>query len=202
MRNEKNDVTVSGRIIGDVEFSHEFKGENFYTVKLRTCRISGNVDVIPLLISDRLICVDKLEAGMYVFANGSIRTFNNKTDEGSKLKIYLFVESMDTLNVDVECSDTDFGNLIGYLCKVAPSRETPLGRTITDFVLAVNRPYGKSDYIPCIAWGRNAKYIESLPIGSEINLSGRLQSREYQKNDEIKMAFEFSVSNIKIERME
>ena len=172
-----NQVEVCGRINSAFEYSHEIFGEGFYTVKLLVNRLSEATDEIPLLISERLVDVTKDYKGMPVF----VRDLE-------------FIESMDGVRPNQIILD-------GFICKQPVYRMTPLGREICDILLAVNRSYGKSDYIPCICWGRNARFAGNLEIGSRIQLIGRIQSREYQKrvseNELIRrVAYEVSVNKL------
>ena len=173
-----NQVVVAGEIVSDFRFSHEIFGEGFYMVDLVVSRLSDAHDVIPLMVSDRLFDVEKSHIGEKVLAKGQFRSYN-KHEENKPNQIYLD----------------------GYICKEPIYRMTPLGREIADILLAVNRAYGKSDYIPCICWGRNARFAGKLAVCEHVAIWGRIQSREYQKkigNDEIvnKVAYEVSVSKM------
>ena len=183
-----NQVEVCGRINSAFEYSHEIFGEGFYTVKLLVNRLSEATDEIPLLVSDRLIDVSKDYTGMLVRACGQFRSFNKHEENRNHLILSVFVRDLEFI-------------LDGFICKQPVYRMTPLGREICDILLAVNRSYGKSDYIPCICWGRNARFAGNLEIGSRIQLIGRIQSREYQKriseNQLIKrVAYEVSVNKL------
>ena len=197
---KNNQAGVAGEIISDFEFSHEVFGEGFYTVKLRVSRLSRSSDVIPLLVSERLIDVSQPYAGRYMEARGQFRSYNKHEDNRNHLVLSLFVRELEILDV----LDNRRPNMIfldGYICKEPVYRTTPLGREIADVLLAVNRAYSKSDYIPCICWGRNARYAGKLPVGSRIQLWGRIQSREYQKRiseDQVvsRIAYEVSVNKM------
>lgn len=203
---ESNFVTIIGNIAGGFEFDHEFLGEKFYKTYILCERTSGNKDVLPVVVSERICDVKENLCGRRVLANGSIRTYNTHDDLKSQLIIYLFASVFDTSGeIELGSEDVNEVFLDGFICKSPIYRKTPLRRDISDVVLAVNRPYGKSDYIPCIVWGRNAIWIENLPIGSRIKLSGRFQSREYSKKNQDgttveKMAYEVSV--IRLEECE
>lgn len=194
---DNNNINLSGKIIKSFELSHELNGERFYETEILTYRMSGNYDVVKVIVSDRLIYIKDDIKDKYVFIKGSIRTRNDKNREFNKLQIYVFVEEIDVIScANDDCIDMNYSGLDGFICKMSPKRETPFGRIICDFTIAVNRPYGKSDYIPCIAWGRNARYMEFKNIGDHLHIFGRLQSREYQKSDGEHTAYEFSVQTI------
>lgn len=201
MRNKENNrVEVAGKIISDLEFNHEMYGEKFYSAMLFTERTSGNADMIPLLVSEQLFTSNL--NGKYVSVNGEIRSYNNHREGKNSLQLNVFVQEMQILDGEF----ADFANemeLTGYICKPPTHRKTPLGREIADILLAVNRPYGRSDYIPCICWGRNAVYASNLAIGTRIRIQGRIQSREYQKkisetDFETRTAYEVSASKVEI----
>ena len=195
-----NQVEVCGRINSAFEYSHEIFGEGFYTVKLLVNRLSEATDEIPLLISERLVDVTKDYKGMLVRACGQFRSFNKHEENRNHLILSVFVRDLEF----IESMDGVRPNQIildGFICKQPVYRMTPLGREICDILLAVNRSYGKSDYIPCICWGRNARFAGNLEIGSRIQLIGRIQSREYQKrvseNELIRrVAYEVSVNKL------
>lgn len=201
MRKGKNNrVKLAGKIISDLEFNHEVFGEKFYSAMLFTERTSGNADMIPLLISEKLFTGNL--SGEYVSIRGEFRSYNNHVEGTTRLQLNVFVQEM-------QIFDGEFANfangieLTGYICKKPIYRKTPLGREIADILLAVNRPYGKSDYIPCICWGRNAVYASKLEIGTRIRITGRIQSREYQKKiseteSETRTAYEVSVSKVEV----
>lgn len=198
--NENNKVFVAGEIISDFEFSHEFYGEKFYLFDLKTDRNSGHSDILPILVSDRIVNVKESAKGATVEIEGQMRSYNKHTEEKSYVVLTIFacrIENTDALYFD------DQVELHGFICKEPIYRKTPLGRDITDFILAVNRPYGNVDYIPCIAWGRDALYLGASEIGKELKLEGRFQSREYKKkigeNEyETRTAFEVSVRKLEV----
>lgn len=196
---EKNNrVYVSGEIISDAVFSHEVYGEGFYEMNVLVKRLSGQGDVLPVTISERLIQDKSLKIGVKINAVGQFRSYNKLVDGKSKLMLTIFVRE---LLEDQLLKNPNSIVLIGYICKAPIYRTTPFNREISDILIAVNRSYNKSDYIPCIAWGRNARFAKNLAVGEKIAISGRIQSREYQKriSDEevqIKTAYEVSISKL------
>lgn len=202
---ENNRVSVSGKIISGFTFSHEVFGEGFYIVNTEIKRLSDQADVIPLMISERLIDVKADYTGMFVEAIGQFRSYNRHEGSRNRLVLTVFVREITFVEEVMDGTKTNQIFLDGYICKAPVFRKTPLGREIADLLVAVNRPYGKSDYIPCIAWGRNARYSAGFEVGDRVCIWGRVQSREYTKkiNDtecESRVAYEVSVS--KMEHME
>lgn len=198
---ENNKVTVRGNLVSDFCFDHEACGERFYTAKLLASRLSEQVDVIPLMISERLLDVDKNYEGCAVEVIGQFRSYDRYDGEKKRLILRVFVKEINCLGEFSNCANTNQIFLDGYICKEPAYRETPLSREIADILLAVNRPYGKSDYIPCIAWGRNARYVSAFTVGARIKVWGRVQSREYTKklNEtecEKRMAYEVSIATL------
>ena len=198
---ENNRVTIIGEVISEFEFSHEVYGEGFYTVRLSVSRLSNSVDVIPLLVSERLVDVTEDLRGMMVEATGQFRSHNSHEEDRNRLLLSIFVREINFIDSYDEDISTNQIFLDGYICKPPIYRKTPLGREIADLLIAVNRPYGKSDYIPCIAWGRNARYSAGFEVGAHFQGFGRIQSREYTKkvNEEEcekRIAYEVSVSKI------
>ena len=198
---ENNRVTIIGEVISEFEFSHEVYGEGFYTVRLSVSRLSNSVDVIPLLVSERLVDVTEDLRGMMVEATGQFRSHNSHEEDRNRLLLSIFVREINFIDSYDEEISTNQIFLDGYICKPPIYRKTPLGREIADLLIAVNRPYGKSDYIPCIAWGRNARYSAGFEVGAHIQVFGRIQSREYTKKVseeecEKRIAYEVSVSKI------
>jgi single-stranded DNA-binding protein len=189
-----NQVKLVGRIASLFTFSHTLYGEDFYNVTLCVRRDSGNADMIPLIVSDRLIDVSKNLVACYMYVAGEFRSYNQHDTDKSRLKLYVFVNSIEA----AEPTNINDVFLEGYICKQPIYRHTPLGREIADVMLAVNRGYNKSDYIPCILWGRNAYYIKSLTTGDRIRVAGRIQSRKYLKNGESKEAYELSVNLLEV----
>lgn len=197
---ENNKVKISGMVCSGFTFSHEVFGEGFYIMTVEVKRKGEALDIIPVMVSDRLVDVEKNYSGMYVEISGQFRSYNRKDGERSYLVLSVFAREIE---LKEECGELDTNDisLTGYICKQPVYRETPLGREITDVLLAVNRPYGKSDYIPCIVWGRNARFAETLPVGTCVEILGRIQSREYHKQIsenvfEARTAYEVSVSRI------
>lgn len=196
---EKNNrVFISGEIVTDAEFSHEVYGEGFYEMNVLVKRLSGQGDILPVTVSERLINDKDLKVGVKINAFGQFRSYNKMVDGKSKLMLTVFVrELLDSPTV----KNPNCIVLSGYVCKPPVYRTTPFNREIADILIAVNRSYNKSDYIPCIAWGRNARFAQNLEVGEKIVISGRIQSREYQKrldDSEIKTmtAYEVSISKL------
>ena len=177
---KNNQAVIAGEIISDFEFNHEVFGEGFYFVKLKVSRLSHSSDIIPLLVSERLIDVKQSHIGQFVEARGQFRSHNKQESDKNRVVLFLFAKEIEMID-SAENRNPNEIFLDGYICKEPVYRTTPLGREIADVLLAVNRAYGKSDYIPCICWGRNARYAGNLTVGSRIQLRGRIQSREYQK---------------------
>ncbi len=204
MNNEaktNNKVYLSGTLESEPVFSHELYGEGFYEFTLRVPRLSDQSDVIPITISERLLGEKNLVKGTKISFYGQFRSFNKLVGEKSKLMLTVFVR--DFLDEDEE-ANPNVTELTGYVCKQPMYRTTPFNREICDLLIAVNRAYDKSDYIPCIAWGRNARFVKEMAVGQKLSLSGRIQSREYTKklpdgSSEIRVAYELSVNKIFME---
>lgn len=177
---KNNQAVIAGEIISDFEFNHEVFGEGFYFVKLKVSRLSHSSDIIPLLVSERLIDVKQSHIGQFLEVRGQFRSHNKQESDKNRVVLFLFAKEIEMID-SAENRNPNEIFLDGYICKEPVYRTTPLGRKIADVLLAVNRAYGKSDYIPCICWGRNARYAGNLTVGSRIQLWGRIQSREYQK---------------------
>lgn len=198
---ENNKVTVIGTIISEFVFSHAVYGEGFYLVDLAVNRLSEQSDVIPLMISERLIDVTKDLRGCTVEATGQFRSYNRHEGVKNRLVLSVFVREVRFLEEFTDYTKTNQIFLDGYICKEPIYRKTPLGREIADLLVAVNRPYGKSDYIPCISWGRNARFASGFTVGTRVMIWGRVQSREYTKKIsetecERRTAYEVSVSKL------
>ena len=201
---ENNRVCIIGEIVSEFTFSHEVFGEGFYIANVSVNRLSDMVDVIPLMISERLIDVTKDYRGMKIEVAGQFRSYNRHEGTKNKLVLSIFVRELRFLEDDEMPEEQSKSNQIfldGYVCKPPIYRKTPLGREIADILVAVNRPYGKSDYIPCIARGRNARIARGHEVGAHLQVSGRVQSREYTKKigeEEVerRVAYEVSVSKI------
>lgn len=193
-----NQVYLKGEIVSEAQFSHEVYGEGFYEMNVLVKRLSGQADILPVTISERLIASSDLQVGSQICASGQFRSYNKVIDGRSKLMLTVFVRE-----VLEEEAGKNPNNIVmsGYICKPPVYRTTPFNREIADLLVAVNRAYNKSDYIPCIAWGRNARFVKNLSVGDRVALSGRIQSREYQKKiSELEtrtmVAYEVSVSKI------
>ena len=206
---ENNHIVLVGKVTSEKEFSHEIYGEKFYIFNLNVPRLSGNDDVIPVTISERLIPNGDLALNSKITIEGQFRSYNNYTDGRNKLVLTVFAKDLKFLedqDSEIEAKKDFTSNevtLIGYICKKPIYRQTPFGREIADILLAVNRAYSKSDYIPCIAWGRTARFCENMEVGTEIKLIGRVQSRKYEKKYEDgtveeKIAYEVSVSSLEV----
>lgn len=194
---QNNKVYLSGEIIDEPVFSHEILGEKFYDFKISVPRLSGQTDVIPLTISDRLMQEANFSVGEKIGVNGQLRSYNKQINGKSKLILRVFVRELSSVDED----EPNVIELDGFVCKEPIFRTTPFKREITDILLAVNRAYNKSDYIPVIAWGRNARYASIFKVGDKIKILGRIQSRIYEKQMEDgkveeKVAYEVSVSEI------
>lgn len=202
--NLNNMAFISGTVYGFPVYSHSVYGEKFYTFDIETERTSGSVDLLPVIASERTVDIDALCPGDIVSVRGEIRSYNLKCAEKTRLVLNVFARSVQMVE-RVEADENGSNNSIcldGYICKPPTYRETPMGRELSDAIVAVNRAYGKSDYIPCIFWGRNARFTSQLLVGSRVKLSGRFQSREYRKNigdvTEIRTAFELSVGSLEV----
>lgn len=202
---ENNQVAMMGKIASQFQFSHQVFGEGFYTVELLVKRLSDSEDRIPLMVSERLIDVTQDYEGEYIQVQGQFRSYNRHEEKRNRLVLSVFVRELSFVEEEDESITVNQIFLDGYICKPPVYRKTPLGREIADLLLAVNRPYGKSDYIPCICWGRNARYASAFEVGGHVLVWGRIQSREYMKRlgeneSEKRVAYEVSVS--KLEYME
>lgn len=196
-----NQVTIAGEVVSEFTFSHEVYGEHFFLVNIAVCRLSNSYDIIPVMVSERLLDVKNDCRGMVLQATGQFRSYNRHEENKNRLVLSVFAREVAFLEGDNEDQNPNYIFLDGYVCKHPVYRKTPLGREIADVLLAVNRPYGKSDYIPCICWGRNARFADQFEVGTHIQLWGRIQSREYQKKIgedqyEKRTAYEVSVSKL------
>ena len=202
---ENNQVIMAGEIVSEFVFSHEVFGEGFYMLEISVRRLSNSYDVIPLMISERLIDVTRDYRGETIAVSGQFRSYNRHEEKKNRLVLSVFVRELEFAEEEPESSRTNQIFLEGYICKMPVYRKTPLGREIADLLVAVNRPYGKSDYIPCICWGRNARYASGFEVGAHIQLWGRIQSREYTKKvseEEIERRIAYEVSVSKLEFIE
>ncbi|EGT5367561.1 single-stranded DNA-binding protein [Clostridioides difficile] len=200
VKDENNVVNLRGELDNKLEFSHEIFGEKFYNMKIKINRLSDSFDILPMTVSERLLQDIDLDKQNLVNVIGQLRSYNKTLNNKNRLVLTVFVREIKS--IDEENKDPNSIFLDGYVCKEPVYRKTPLGREITDLLVAINRPYNKSDYIPSIVWGRNAKFAKNLKVGDRIQLWGRVQSREYEKkidenNVVKKMAYEVSISKIK-----
>ena len=209
---ENNYLTLVGKVTGEKRFSHEIYGERFYVFNLEIPRLSGNSDIIPITVSERLIKEETLQEGHQLLVKGQFRSYNSYENEKNRLILTVFAKDI----VEVEEKEEDEENemvkkdtitnevvLVGYICKKPIYRQTPFGREISDLLLAVNRAYNKSDYIPCVAWGRNARFCQDIEVGTQVKVVGRVQSRQYEKKHddgtvEVRVAYEVSVGSLEV----
>ncbi len=201
---ENNKVFLKGEVMSSPVFSHEAFGEGFYELKLKVQRLSANFDIIPIIISEKLLYHNDFMVGREVSVEGQFRSFNKVENGKSKLILNVFVRSI--LELD-DSMNPNVVELSGYICKAPIFRMTPFGREICDVLIAVNRAYNKSDYLPCILWGRNARFAKDLEVGQKVDIVGRIQSREYQKklNDidvVTRIAYEISVNKISVDELD
>ena len=212
---ENNYLTLVGRVTGEKTFSHEIYGEKFYRFSLSIARLSGNADIIPITVSERLISENTLTEGKKLLIKGQFRSYNSFENEKNKLVLTVFAKDVQELteaeaqegeNSEEAPKKDEMTNevvLIGFVCKKPIYRQTPFGREIADLLLAVNRAYNKSDYIPTIAWGRNARFCQNIEVGAQVKIVGRVQSRQYEKKHEdgtveTKTAYEVSVCSLEL----
>ena len=206
---ENNHIVLVGKVTSEKKFSHEIYGEKFYIFDLSVPRLSGNSDIIPITISERLMVDGDLPVGTKITVEGQFRSYNSYGEGKNKLVLTVFAKNVELLEdqeSEVEARKDFVSNevtLIGYICKKPIYRQTPFGREIADILLAVNRAYSKSDYIPCIAWGRTARFCENMEVGTEVKVIGRVQSRQYEKKYEDgtvgnKVAYEVSVGSLEV----
>ncbi len=198
---ENNKVTVIGKVVSGFSFSHKVFGKRFYVIDLAVNRLSEQLDIIPLMVSERLLNIEEDYIGCTVKVIGQFRSYSCHDGAKNRLVLSVFVRKINFMGEFTDYKKTNQIFLDGYICKVPIYRKTPLGREIADILLAVNRPYGKSDYIPCIAWGRNARYAAGFEVGARVRIWGRVQSREYTKKlsdseCEKRTAYEVSVSKL------
>ena len=200
---KNNKVTISGEVVSEPEFSHEVYNEGFYEFYLKVNRLSVAYDIIPVTISERLMKISNIKVGSKISGYGQFRSYNKLQDGKSKLLLTVFLREIVPYD---EYANPNSIEITGYVCKEPVFRTTPFNREISDVLLAVNRSYNKSDYLPCIAWGRNARFVKDFVVGDKVIVSGRIQSREYQKkiDDEVvtRTAYEISLSKIELIREE
>ena len=198
---ENNQVIIAGEIVSGFTFSHEVYGEGFYMVEVAVNRLSNYADYIPVMVSERLIDVTENYEGQYICVVGQFRSYNRHEEKKNRLVLSVFARELEFTDAPGEDVKSNQIFLDGYICKEPIYRKTPLGREIADLLIAVNRSYGKSDYIPSICWGRNARYASGFEVGTHVQIWGRIQSREYVKKlnefeTEKRVAYEVSVSKI------
>lgn len=190
-----------GEIVSQFTFSHQVFGEGFYLVDVCVKRLSESEDIIPVMISERLVDVTQDYEGEYILVTGQFRSYNRHEEKKNRLVLSVFAREITFVEEEDDSVKSNQIYLDGYICKPPVYRKTPLGREIADLLIAVNRPYGKSDYIPCICWGRNARYASAFAVGGHVLVWGRIQSREYMKRlneteSEKRVAYEVSVSKL------
>ena len=200
---DNNHLVLVGKIVSDKNYSHEIYGEKFYVFNLEVVRLSSTVDIIPITISERLLTGMDLKIGKKVSVEGQFRSYNNYENERNRLILTVFAKEIVDVSEEEKDDITNEVTLVGYVCKKPVYRQTPFGREIADVLLAVNRAYNKSDYIPCIAWGRNARFCQNIEVGTEVKIVGRVQSRTYEKKFEdgtveTRVAYEVSVASMEI----
>lgn len=201
---ENNKVYLMGKVVSKPEYSHEMYGESFYELNLSVKRLSEHSDIIPITVSEKLLIDNNFDIEKDVCIKGQFRSYNKLVDGKSKLMLTVFVREVcewdESLNPNVI-------EIVGYICKPPIYRTTPFKREICDLLVAVNRAYNKSDYLPCIAWGRNARFVQNSEVGQKVYITGRIQSRDYQKKlsdekTEVRIAYEISVNKILKEKIE
>ena len=209
---ENNHLVLVGKVTSDKTYSHEIYGEKFYIFDLKVPRLSSAVDIIPITVSERLLTDLNLEIGTKLSIEGQFRSYNSYQNERNKLILTVFAKDIVEIKDEPKKEDseeekkdvvTNEVTLSGYVCKKPIYRQTPFDREISDLLLAVNRAYNKSDYIPCIAWGRNARFCQNMEVGTEVKIVGRVQSRKYEKKfedgtSETRIAYEVSISSMEI----
>lgn len=210
MENEtvkSNQAVIMGEIVSDFRYSHQAYGEKIYMSEVSVKRLSNYEDVIPVAVSERFIDPKQSYTGRFVWMGGQFRSHNRKEEKKRHLILAFFVQEMEFLTEIPEEEESNYIFLDGYICKKPVYRNTPLGREITDILLAVNRSYGRSDYIPCICWEKNARYASRFKVGEHVRFYGRIQSREYVKKIpgaelkdtmEQRTAYEVSVSRMEV----
>ena len=209
---ENNYLTLVGRVTGEKRYSHEIYGEKFYVFDLSIARLSGNADIIPITVSERLVNDEMLTTGRKLLVKGQFRSYNSYENERNRLILTVFAKDIVGLEEDEVEEENELAKkdqitnevvLIGYVCKKPIYRQTPFGREIADILLAVNRAYNKSDYIPSIAWGRTARFCQNIEVGTQVKIVGRVQSRTYEKKfedgtSETRVAYEVSIGSLEV----
>lgn len=200
---ENNQVVIMGTVSSPFQYSHEIFGEGFYMIDVEVQRLSDSTDVIPMMVSERLMDVTRDYTGTKVMVTGQFRSYNRHEEKKNRLILSVFAREVEIIEEVEESAKSNQIYLDGFICKEPIYRKTPLGREIADLLIAVNRPYGKSDYIPCICWGRNARFASSFEVGTRCAIWGRIQSREYMKKlseetVEKRVAYEVSVNKLEL----
>ena len=198
---DNNQVTIVGTVDSEFTYSHEVFGEGFYMLEVVVSRLSHMEDRIPLMVSERLVDVKESCMGKIVEVHGQFRSYNKHEEGRNRLILSVFVREFSFVGEEGTLTRPNSIYLDGYICKPPVYRMTPLGREIADLLMAVNLPYGKSDYLPCICWGRNARFASGFEVGGHVQVWGRIQSREYVKKlseteTEKRVAYEVSVSKV------
>lgn len=201
IREEMNHVFISGIMITDFQAFYTSDGKKYYTSEIEVIRYSGKADVIPITVSGRLIEAGVNYTGQYVDVTGQYRSRNYYDNQKRRLKLYVYAREFGLREEGTEYDNCNYIFMDGYICRKPIYRKTPFGRSVTDLLIAVNSPYGRSDYIPCICWGKTAYFASSLPVGSHVCIEGRVQSREYDKQlgdaeSEKHVAYEVSISKL------
>lgn len=208
---DNNHLILMGKVTSEKRFSHEIYGESFYIFDMEVPRLSNTQDIIPVTISERLIPEGTLEVGKKVLIKGQFRSYNSYENEKNKLILTVFAKDIFFEDeIENELNNEENKEIVsneviltGYICKKPIYRQTPFGREIADLLLAVNRAYNKSDYIPAIAWGRTARFCQNLEVGTEVKVTGRVQSRSYEKKFEdgrieTRVAYEVSIGSLEV----
>ena len=208
---DNNHLILVGKVTSEKRFSHEIYGESFYIFDMEVPRLSDNADIIPITVSERLINEEGMQIGKKIIVKGQFRSYNSYENERNRLiltvfaKDIIFENEIEQKMIEEQIKENVSNEVIlsGYICKKPIYRQTPFGREIADLLLAVNRAYNKSDYIPSIAWGRTARFCQNLPTGTEVKVIGRVQSRNYEKKYEDgrveqKVAYEISISSLEV----
>ena len=206
---ENNNLVLAGKVVSEKKYSHEIYGEKFYVFSLEVVRLSQATDIIPITISERLLTDVDISIGREIKVEGQFRSYNSYENERNRLILTVFAKEISEVEHSEEEKEeiTNTVELVGYICKKPIYRQTPFGREIADILLAVNRAYNKSDYIPCIAWGRNARFCQNMEVGAEVKITGRVQSRSYDKKHEdgtveTRVAYEVSIASMEIPEKE
>ena len=201
---ENNCLKLQGKILKPFVYQTQYDGERFFMTEIMVKRLSNQYDCIKILVSEKIVNVDIDYKERWVNITGQFHSYNSRCENKSHLLLFGFIKEWNFLNTAYEWDYINKISICGFLCKPPIYRKTPMGREITDILLAVNREYGKTDYIPCILWGRNARYASGLKVGNQIEAYGRIQSREYNKKILEKMevvrkiAYEVSVSKVNL----